>query len=71
MKTYNFILEHEYADEENAMDHAQSYCWSDCEVTEQDRPRHSNHIDTINGVGVWYDFGADYYFFTDEEGEES
>ena len=21
---------------------------------------------TVNGVGVYYDFGADYYFFTDE-----
>lgn len=39
--------------------------WCEVETSEQHIKYH-NYIDTIQGVGVYYDFGADYYFFTDE-----
>ena len=39
--------------------------WGEVETSEQTIKYH-NYIDTINGVGIYYDFGADYYFFTDE-----
>ena len=52
--------------EEQALDVARQDVLCDTETTEQAQPRHSRHIETIRGVGVWYDFGADYYFFTDE-----
>ena len=62
---YDAILQGEEAILENALDYARGMVWCECETTEQDI-KYKNHIDTIDGVGVWYDFGADYYFFTDE-----
>jgi hypothetical protein len=44
-------------------------CWDEIEVTEQDKPEDSRFITSTNGVGVWYDYGADYYFFEDEADE--
>ena len=27
--------------------------------------RYKDYIDTVNGLDIWYDCGADYYFFSD------
>lgn len=55
--------------QKDAIDYARGMVWSEYEATEQNI-KYRDYIDTIDGVGVYYDFGADYYFFTDEtEGE--
>lgn len=28
-------------------------------------PTHCRFVDSINGVDIWYDYAADYYFFTE------
>lgn len=53
-------------DQDEALEFAECYCWSECETSEQ-HIAFANHIDTVNGVGVHYCYGADHYFFTDEE----
>lgn len=65
MKIYDQILQGDEATEENALDCAASMVWSECEALEQ-HIKYYYYVDTINGIGVYYDYGADYYFFTDE-----
>ena len=64
MLVYEAILDG-YNTQQGAIDYARGMVWSECEATEQNI-KYKDYIDTINGVGVYYDFGADYYFFTDE-----
>ena len=67
MLVYEAILDG-YNTQQGAIDYARGMVWSECEATEQNI-KYRDYIDTVNGVGVYYDFGADYYFFTDETGE--
>jgi hypothetical protein len=66
MLVYNVILDgsDDYI-HEDAADYARGMVWSECETTEQDI-RYKHYYETVNGVGVYYDFVGDYYFFTDE-----
>ena len=63
MIVFDEILEN--STELEALNHALGMVWGEVETSEQTIKYH-NYIDTINGVGIYYDFGADYYFFTDE-----
>ena len=63
MIVFDEILEN--STEQEALNHALRMVWGEVETSEQTIKYH-NYIDTINGVGIYYDFGADYYFFTDE-----
>ncbi len=65
MKVYDAILQGDDATEENAINYASGLVWCEVETSNQDI-KYCDHIDTINGIGVYYDYGADYYFFTDE-----
>ena len=51
--------------EEAALEYARGMVWLECETSESSIA-YGRHIDTVDGVGVYYDYGADYYFFTDE-----
>ena len=66
MLVYNVILDgsDDYI-HEDAANYARGMVWSECETTEQDI-RYKHYYETVNGVGVYYDFKGDYYFFTDE-----
>ena len=52
--------------EEHALDYARIMVWGEVEGRHTDWPWYRQHVDTVDGVGVYYDYGADYYFFTDE-----
>ena len=52
--------------EEHALDYARGMVWDEAEGRHTDWPRYRQRVDTVDGVGVYYDYGADYYFFTDE-----
>lgn len=67
MKLFNAILQGYEATESNAYELARGFDWSQAEITEQPRPTHSHYIDNINGVSIWYDYGADYYFFENDK----
>ncbi len=68
MKLFDFILQND-----PSLDDAEAICrdgaiLGDSEVTEQPKPTHSRpEGDPINGVQIWYDYAADYYFFEEIE----
>jgi len=64
LNTFDAILEGHYTQQE-AYDYAMGMVWCEVETTEQD-VYHSDHLESIDGVGVYYNWKADYYFFVDE-----
>lgn len=48
-----------------AIDYARGMVWAECESKEQSIA-YARCIGEVDGVGVFYDFGADYYFFTED-----
>ncbi len=50
---------------EDAVDFARGMVWAEVECSEQ-TISHREHIQDVNGVGVWYCYGTDSFFFTDE-----
>lgn len=59
--TFDAILDN-CESEQEAMDYARGMVWGEVETTVQGI-KHGRYIDTIEGVEVYYDYGADYYFF--------
>jgi hypothetical protein len=68
MLVFEAILDGCNYTEADAIDYARGMVWGECEATEQNI-KYADHIDKVVGVGVYYDFGADYYFFTDESAD--
>ena len=64
MMVYDAILQGDEATEATALDYARGMVWDEVEVSEQEI-KYSQFIDTVNGIAVYYDYGADYYFFAD------
>jgi len=65
--TYDGILDgHEAETEEDALDYARGMVWNEVETTENNI-KYARYIDTVDGVDVYYDYGADYYFFAPAE----
>lgn len=64
MKLYNFTLNGEHS-KDQVIEFLNGMVWQETETTEQNRPFHSNRICLSDDktVALWYDFGADYYFF--------
>ena len=65
-KFFDYILEN--ASEIEAKDCASGFDWSEIEIEENSYP-YLSYIDTVNGVGIWYNYGCDSYYFTDESDE--
>lgn len=56
--------------QEEALDYARGMVWDEIETREEELlSYHCYPIETIEGVGVFYNYMADYYFFTDETEE--
>jgi hypothetical protein len=66
-KVYDTILQS--VTQEEALDYARGMVWEEIETTKE-KIYHSDFIETIEGVGVFYNYMADYYFFTDETEEK-
>lgn len=66
-KYFNYILQGSDATEENAIQAAQDLDWSEIETSEGNYS-YLNYVDTINGVGIYYNMGDDSYYFTDKTG---
>jgi hypothetical protein len=64
MIVYDAILEGGSAAE--AMDYARGMVWDEVEASEQEI-KYAEFVDTVDGIDVYYDYGADYYFFSDSE----
>ena len=65
---YNEILEN--ADEEYALWYASDVPWDEMEGQFDTMPKYNQYVDTVNGVDVYYDYGADYYFFVNPDPTE-
>ena len=61
--TYDAILEGHQATEENAIDYARDMVWSEVEISPEQTIACVEHIATIDGTEVYYDYCGDYYFF--------
>lgn len=62
---FDYTLDGHEATEENAYDAARGLDWQEIETSEGDYP-YLNYVDTVNGVGIWYNYGHDAYYFSDE-----
>lgn len=67
---FDYILQGEDATEENAYDTARGLDWQEIETEEGNYPN-LQYVDTVNGVGIHYNYGSDNYYFTDETMNES
>ena len=67
--TFDAIIDGGYHDEKYALDYARGMVWSECETGEV-YISNARFIETVNDVDVYYDFGADYYFFVKDEDED-
>ena len=66
-KIYDYILQgHEY-EEIPPMTAAMAISYGDLELeaTEQEMPKYRQYVDFFREVEIWYDYGADYYFFVE------
>ena len=70
MMVYDAILQGDDATEAGALEYAQGMVWNEVEVSEQEI-KYSKFVDTVNGIDIYYDYGADYYFFADANKELS
>lgn len=64
--TFQFILDGDGWTEDDARDCALGMAWMEIETSRQTIHYH-RHIGTWNGVDVYYDYGADYFFFCPAE----
>jgi len=68
-KFFDYILQGSDATEENAIQAARSLDWQEVETQEADYPN-LQYVGTLNGVGIYYNYGHDGYYFTDEDAED-
>lgn len=62
---YDHIIDGHQMTEEEAIDYANGIC-PDWETSESEAlPKYHQYLATENGVDVYYDFGADYYFYVE------
>lgn len=66
MKIFDFILENEPS-EAVAVGYAHDDFFCSMEYREMNKPTHSRYIDTVRGVEIYYDYGADYWFYAEQE----
>ena len=66
MMVYDAILQGDEATEANALDYARGMVWDEVETSEQEI-KYFELVGTADGIDVYYDYGADYYFFADSE----
>jgi len=54
-------------EEVNPADYARGMVWDEVECRVEDHlPYYHQYKETVNGVDIYYDYGADYYFFVEE-----
>lgn len=59
-KVYDFILEN--CTEQKAIEMCNNIVWSEIETSIQNI-KYNNYIGSFHGIELYYDYGADYYFF--------
>jgi len=62
MRTYFDAILQNDATEDEAIEYASGFDWSECGTQDEDL-RYIDHITTVNGVDVYYCFGANHYLF--------
>ena len=61
----SYALDQEQCDTE-AVDYARGMVWSECDLEVQSIDC-GRYVDTVDGVDIYYEYGADYYFFCPDE----
>jgi hypothetical protein len=66
---YDVIYEgYKVTDISDVKDFVRGFVFSECEISENEI-RHAREIEEIEGIVIHYDYGADYYFFTDSDNQ--
>ena len=65
MKTYSTILQGSEATEKNAIGFADYFDFSEDQIKETPFIN-CRFFATVNGVSIYYNYGADYYFFSSD-----
>lgn len=58
---YDFVLDG-YLSEEEVIEWVNGYVFNESETSDSNI-KYGRYIDTVNGIEIYYDYGADYYFF--------
>ena len=66
MKLYDCTYPSNQNGHNDAIEYLRGMVWCEVETTEQDKPGHSDYIESFEGVDLYYCYGADYYFFADD-----
>lgn len=67
MLVYDDIVEgYEVECDSDIISYALGFVSGEVLATEQ-TIKYKRYIDNVNGIDIYYDYGADYYFFTDSE----
>jgi len=69
-KVYDATLEGHSYNNDTAVEWANGFVFGECETSEQNIAHSYCVTVTDEGIGVYYCYGADHYFFTDETGDE-
>jgi hypothetical protein len=64
--TFDAILEGYDNTPDTARDYARGMVWCEAE-TRESSIKYGRYVDTVDGIEIYYDYGADYYFFCPEE----
>lgn len=71
-KIYDAIIESYELDDFTIQDYVRGMVWDEMDYEIADHlPYYHQYKDTVNGVDIYYDYGADYYFFVEEVEEPS
>ena len=62
---YNMQEEQNKSEHEIITDILNGMVWIEIEASEQEHPKFSRELFSGNGVTAFYDYGADYYYFSD------
>ncbi len=64
---YDLTLSGQEYNNSTVLDFVRGFVWCECPTCEQ-TISYGRFIATVNGIDVYYDYGADYYFFVDVSG---
>lgn len=63
-RTFDAIVEGYEETDETIRDWVRGFVFGECEVSEESQSiSHVNYLDEVDGIEIYYCYGADHYFF--------
>ncbi len=61
--TFDVCVDGNDETDETIRDWARGFVFGESEITLDQSIGYGRHLDTVDGIDIYYDFGGDYYFF--------